>query len=59
VPDNISRSKVNGVWHEDWIYRSRSGAAKHLHFQNTLLTAVDMDYIPSQQYASVSMSMTR
>jgi hypothetical protein len=56
VPDRISRSKVNGVWQEEWIYASRSDAPKRLHFQNARLAAIDTDLgVAPQQFASASL----
>jgi hypothetical protein len=55
IPDRISRTKVNGVWHEDWIY-ARGDVPRHLHFQNAVLTSIDTDYAgPPQQFASASL----
>lgn len=53
VPERITRNKVNGIWHEDWIYGARNGTPKHLHFANAVLTSIDTDYAgPPTQLAS-------
>jgi hypothetical protein len=56
IPDRITRSKVNGVWQEDWIYASRTDSPKRLRFHNARLAAIDTELAGSpQQFASVSL----
>src|SRR5262245_31245203 len=55
LPDKITRTRLNHVWHEEWLYLSRDGA-KRLSFDNAKLTSIDTDPgLTSRQYAGVSL----
>lgn len=46
-PDNITRSRANRVWREEWIYFSLADGQKLLQFANGKLTAISTDPVAS------------
>ena len=53
-PQNISRSKGEEGWREEWTYQSRAGSTRTLQFSNGKLAAINTDSAP-QQVASQSV----
>lgn len=54
LPDKITRTRLNGVPHEEWLYLWRQDGAKRLSFDNAKLTGIDdVSTPPNQQYATV------
>ena len=60
-PSKINRTKVNGVWREQWVYAAATGPLKPvLQFANGKLAAIDSEPVeaPLQQAVRVTSNVT-
>lgn len=56
-PSAITRTRSNRVWHEEWLYRWRTGGTSRLSFANGKLTAVDAGAGESDAPTPVSLTL--
>jgi hypothetical protein len=56
-PSAITRTRSNRVWHEEWLYRWRTGGTSRLSFANGKLTAVDARAGESDAPTPVSLTL--